>query len=69
MVVIFATALVEGKMRLERPIALLCTITLIVAAVAPFIQGRYVYPVYVLLSIELARNTFSQRAGTKHIVP
>ena len=69
MVVIFATALVEGKMRLERPIALLCTITMIVAAVAPFIQGRYVYPVYVLLSIELARNSLSQRAGMKHIVP
>ncbi len=61
MVVVFGIALAEGKMRLERPIALLSSITLIVAAVAPFIQGRYAYPVYILLSLEIAKNTFSER--------
>jgi hypothetical protein len=61
MVVIFATAFFEGKMRLERPIALLSAITLIVAAVAPFIQGRYAYPVYILLSLELAKSPLSRR--------
>ena len=60
MVVIFATAVFEGKMRLERPIALLSAITLIVAAVAPFIQGRYAYPVYILLCLELAKSPLSR---------
>jgi hypothetical protein len=54
MLVVFVVAAYKGKMRVNRPVALLCAITLIVVAIAPFIQPRYVIPVYVLLSLELA---------------
>jgi hypothetical protein len=66
--IVFAKAVLTGKMRVDRPIALLSTITLIIAAVAPFIQPRYAYPIYVLLSIELARNVGGNAANRRESV-
>jgi len=47
--------ILKGGFRLRQPITLLIVITLVVAAVAPFIQPRYAYPAYVLLCLENAR--------------
>jgi hypothetical protein len=56
----------KGRFRLSSPISLLIAVTLIVGAVAPFIQPRYAYPVYVLLCLELARsNVASLHSGER----
>jgi hypothetical protein len=44
------------KFRLLNPIPYFVALYLIVTAINPFIQPRYEYPVYVLLSLELARK-------------
>jgi hypothetical protein len=56
MLIVFTVAAFKRKLSLRNPVALLIAITLIVTAVAPFIQSRYLYGVYVLLSLELARS-------------
>jgi hypothetical protein len=62
--VVFTVALFKGKMRPQRRVALFSLISLIVASVAPFIQPRYAYPVYVLLSLELAKDTYPSLTQT-----
>jgi hypothetical protein len=52
----FTVAAFKRKLSLRNPVALLIAITLIVSAAAPFIQPRYLYGVYVFLSLELARS-------------
>lgn len=44
-----------NRLRLDRPVAMLCMMTLVLTAVTPFTQPRYVFVVYVLLSVEIAR--------------
>jgi hypothetical protein len=46
----------RGKLNPARPLALLVIIYLLVVAVTPFVQPRYNYFVYVLVSLELARK-------------
>ena len=53
--IIFAVAFWTKRLRLTRPIALLSVLTLVVSAVPPFTQPRYVYAVYAMLCIDLAR--------------
>lgn len=53
--VIFIYALYTKRMQLSRPVAFLSAITLIVTAAAPFTQPRYIFGVYVMLCIEVAR--------------
>ena len=52
---VFAVAVWTGRMRPSRPVALLSAITLIISAAPPFTQPRYIYGVYTMLCIELAR--------------
>lgn len=46
----------RGLLNLERPTALLMMTYMIMTAVAPFVQPRYNYFVYVLLALELSRK-------------
>jgi hypothetical protein len=51
----FTFAFFKKRLNLRNPIAFFIAITLIISVVPPFIQPRYLYGVYVLLSLELAR--------------
>jgi hypothetical protein len=53
--VVFGFAVWTRRMKLSRPIVFLSVITLITTAATPFIQPRYLYGVYALLCIEVAR--------------
>ncbi len=53
--IIFIAAVWTKRMNLSRPVALLSAITLIVSAAPPFTQPRYIYAVYTMLCIDLAR--------------
>jgi hypothetical protein len=44
-----------GRLSLARPIAVLSYLTLILTAASPFIQSRYIYGIYVLLAVDIAR--------------
>lgn len=52
---IFAYALLKRKLQLNKPLPMLIALTLVITAVTPFIQPRYLYPAYVLLCLEIAR--------------
>ncbi len=56
MVIVTFLAFAKRRLGLGRPLGLLIWLTLIISAVAPFVQPRYAYPVYVLMSLELARR-------------
>ena len=55
-VALFTYAAWTGRMKPTCPVPLLIVITLIATAATPFIQPRYLYGVYVLLCIEIART-------------
>ena len=44
-----------GKADLRRPVVFLSAVTLIITAASPFVQSRYLYGVYIMLCLELAR--------------
>jgi hypothetical protein len=71
LLIVFAIARYKGKARMTTPIGVLSAITLIIVAVAPFIQSRYVIPVYVLLSIELAKDSLPRMGQNEplHLSP
>jgi hypothetical protein len=56
MLIVFSWAVLKGRFVLKSPVVFLVAITLIVSAVAPFIQPRYLYGAYVLLALELAHS-------------
>lgn len=56
MMIIFFMAWRKGRLRLDSPAAMVIMTTLIMEAATPFIQPRYLYGVYVMLCIELARR-------------
>ena len=51
-VVVFAVC--TKRMKLNRPVAFISILTLIVTAAAPFTQPRYIFGVYVMLCVEIA---------------
>jgi hypothetical protein len=54
--ILFAYAIVKGKLALKSPLSMLIAVTLIISAIPPFIQPRYLYPAYVFLCLEIARS-------------
>jgi hypothetical protein len=54
---IFILALRSGRLSLDRPVAVLSFITILITGATPFIQPRYVFGVYVMLAIEMSRPT------------
>lgn len=54
-IAVFVYALWTKRMRLNRPVALLSAITLIIIAASPFTQPRYIFGVYAMLCIDIAR--------------
>jgi hypothetical protein len=63
--VVFGIAVWTGRMKPTRPIALLSILTLIISAVPPFTQPRYIYLVYTMLCIDIARPMELSPAGKK----
>jgi hypothetical protein len=55
--IVFGIAVWTGRMKLTRPVALLSVLTLIISAVPPFTQPRYIYLMYTMLCIDIARPT------------
>lgn len=55
LMIVFAYAIWTRRMFLRNSIAMFVAITLIVTAATPFIQPRYLYGVYIMLCIEVAR--------------
>jgi hypothetical protein len=55
LIVVLAYAFWTKRMKLSSPIAMFVAVTVIATAATPFIQPRYLYGVYVMLCIELAR--------------
>jgi hypothetical protein len=55
LVVVLVAARSKGLLAMNRPIALLVVVYVIITAVTPFVQPRYEYFAYVLLCLELAR--------------
>ncbi len=53
---VFAYACLRRKLPLRRPIPMLIALTLIVSALPPFIQPRYLFAAYVLLCLVIARQ-------------
>jgi hypothetical protein len=53
---VIAYALLKRRLQLKNPLPMLIILTLVIAAVTPFIQPRYTYPAYVLLCLEIARS-------------
>jgi hypothetical protein len=51
---VFAYAISKRKLQLSRPFIMLMVLTMIVTAITPFIQPRYLYAAYVFLCLELA---------------
>ena len=52
--IVFVAAVWTKRMNLNRPVALLSAVTLIISAAPPFTQPRYIYAVYTMLCIDLA---------------
>jgi hypothetical protein len=67
-IVVFGWAILTKRANLYRPIAFLGAVTIIVCAASPFIQSRYIYDVYVLFCLELARPV-SLSAGASDKIP
>jgi hypothetical protein len=53
--IVFGWGLLTKRLNLHRPVAFLGIVTIIVCAASPFIQSRYIYDVYILFCLELAR--------------
>lgn len=53
--IVFYVAFRTGRLRLDNPVTVLSLITIILTAASPFIQPRYLYGVYTMLCLELAR--------------
>jgi hypothetical protein len=51
---VFGYALIKKRFRFDRPLLMLMAITMVITAITPFIQPRYLYPAYIFLSLELA---------------
>ncbi len=56
LLLICAIAAVRKRLSLQEPLIFFCAMYLVVTSIAPFIQNRYQFPVYVLLCIEIVRN-------------
>jgi hypothetical protein len=52
---IFILALKSGRLSLDRPVAMMSFITILMTEASPFIQPRYVFGVYVMLAIEMSK--------------
>ncbi|WP_158751878.1 hypothetical protein [Acidobacterium sp. S8] len=53
--IVFTVALYTKRMKLNRPVGLFCVLTLIICAAPPFTQPRYIYAIYTMICIDLAR--------------
>jgi hypothetical protein len=51
---VFAYAILKKKLQLKRPLPMLIVLTMVISAVSPFIQPRYLYAGYILLCLEIA---------------
>ncbi len=58
-IAVFIWAFLSGRLSFKRPLPYLTCLYLVVIAVNPFIQSRYVYPAYALMCLELSRSSTS----------
>jgi hypothetical protein len=66
---VFGWAVWKGRLRMDSPLILLASLTLVITAATPFIQPRYVYGPYTLVCLELCLPLVKRIDGDVHSTP